>query len=103
MRNGTRVYKLKILSVMLMVCHVGLKPSVILAHSEALKLGAALYQFWRGDLKSFSVAAGSQMFMTLNIFHGKVPSKIIIGMVSNAANSGDFIKNPYNFKDMNAH
>ena len=70
---------------------------------EALKLGPALYPFWRSDLKGFSVAAGSQTFMTDNIFHGKVPSKIIIGMVSNAAYSGDFSKNPYNFKHLDAN
>ena len=77
---------------MLKVCHVGLNPSVILAHNETLKLGPALYPFWRNDIKSFSVAAGSQSFMTDNIFHGKVPSKLIIGMVSNSAYSGDFSK-----------
>ena len=39
MRHGTNVYKLKILSALLKVCHVGLNPSVIIAHNEALKLG----------------------------------------------------------------
>ena len=46
MQNGIKVYKLKILSAVLKVCHVGLNPSVILAHNEALKLGSALYPFW---------------------------------------------------------
>ena len=41
--------------------------------------------------------------MTDNIFHGKVPSKLIIGMVSNSAYSGDFSKNPFNFQHMNAN
>ena len=40
--------------------------------------------------------------MTDNIFHGKVPSKVIIGMVFNVAYSGDLSKNPYNVKHMNA-
>ena len=98
-----KVYKLKILSAVLKVCHVGLNPSVILAHNEALKLGPALYPFWLSDIKSFSVAAGSQTFMTDNIFHGKVPSKLIIAMVSNSAYSGDFSKNPFNFQHMNTN
>ena len=38
--------------------------------------------------------------MTDNIFHGQVPSKIIIGMVSNSAYSGDYEKNPFNFMNM---
>ena len=78
MRNGVKVYKLKILSAVLKVCHVGLNPSVILAHNEALKLGPALYPFWRSDIKSFGAAAGSQTFIADNIFYGKVPSKLII-------------------------
>ena len=38
--------------------------------------------------------------MTDNIFHGKVPSKIIAGLVSLAAYSGEYILNPFNFKNM---
>ena len=75
----------------MLVCH----PAMILAHNESLKMGPALYPFWRSDIKSFSVAAGSLTFMTDNIYHGKVPSKLIIGMLSNAAYSGDFSKNLY--------
>ena len=33
MQNSVKVYKLKILSAVLKVCHVGLNPSVILAHN----------------------------------------------------------------------
>ena len=62
MQNGVKVYKFKILSAVLKVCHIGLNPSVIIAHNKALKLGPALYSFWWSDLKSLSVAAGSQTF-----------------------------------------
>ena len=41
--------------------------------------------------------------MTDNIFHGKVPSKMIIGMVGNAAYSGNYAKNPFNFENMNTN
>ena len=85
------------------VCHVTLNPSLLLAHNEALKLSPAIYPFWRSDIKSFSVASGSHTFMTDNIFHGKVPSKIIIGMVSNAAYSGNYGQNPFNFKNMSTN
>ena len=40
--------------------------------------------------------------MTDNSFYGKVPSKIIIGTVSNAVYSGDY-KNPFNFQNMNVN
>ena len=103
MRVGTNNYKLQINSAVLKVCHVALNPSLLLAHNEALKLSPAIYPFWRSDIKSFSVAGGSHTFMTDNIFHGKVPSKIIVGMVSNAAYSGDYIRNPFNYENMGAN
>ena len=89
MRSGIGNNKLKITSATLKVCSVSLHPSMIVAHNEALKISSALYQFWRSDIKSFSVTGRSRIFMTENIFHGKVPSKIIIGMISNSAYSGD--------------
>ena len=103
MRHGSKIYKLQIRSAILKVCHVSLNPSLMIAHNESLKLTPALYSFWRSDIKSFSVAQGSLTFMTDNIFHGKVPSKMIIGMVSNSAYSGDFGKNPFNFKHKDAN
>ena len=100
MTHGTGNLKLKITTAILKVCKVSVNPNMPLAHNEALKSSPALYPFWRSDLKSFSVASGCHTFMTDNIFHGKVPSKIIIGMVSNAAYSGDYTKNPFNLKNM---
>ena len=74
---------------------------MILSHDEAVKINPAIYPFWRSDIKSFSVAKGSLNFMTDNIYHGTVPSKLIIGMVSNARYSGEYNKNPSDFKHMN--
>ena len=36
-----------------------------------------------------------------NIYHGNVPSKIIVGMVSNNAYSGNYNLNPFNFLHKN--
>ena len=46
------------------------------------------------------MAKGALNFMTDNIYHGKVPSKLVIGMISNAGYSGDYDKNPFDFKHM---
>ena len=76
LRNGTKAYKLKITDAILKVCHISLDPKMIVAHNEALKISPALYPFWRSDIKSFTVASGSLSFMTDNIYHGKIPSKL---------------------------
>ena len=101
LRNGTKAYKLKITDAILKVCHISLDPKMIVAHNEALKISTALYPFWRSDIKSFTVAAGSLSFMTDNIYHGKIPSKLIIALVSNSAYSGSYDKNPFFFNHMN--
>ena len=101
LRHGSKAYKLKITDAILKVCHITLDPKMIVAHDEALKIGPALYPFWRSDIKSFTVAGGSLSFMTDNIYHWRVPSKIIIALVSNSSYSGSYDKNPYFFDHMN--
>ena len=101
MSNGTKDYKLKITDAVLKVCHISLDPKMIVAHNEALKISPALYPFWRSDFKSFTVASGSLSFMIDNIYHGKIPSKLIISLVSNSSHSGSYDKNPFFFNHMN--
>ena len=100
MRNGTKAYKLKITDAIPKVCHISSDPKMIVAHNEALKISPALYPFWKSDIKSLTVASGSLSFMTDNIYHGTIPSKLIIALVSNSAYSGTYDKNPFFFNHM---
>ena len=70
MRLGTKNYKLVITTAVLTVCYISLKPNLILAHDEALKIKTAIYPFWRSDIESFNVAKGSLNYMSDNIYHG---------------------------------
>jgi hypothetical protein len=36
-----------------------------------------------------------------NLFHGVLPTRIVLGIVSNAAYKGDFVENPFNFRHKN--
>ena len=83
---GTQSYKL-----VWKVCYISVNPNIIVAHDEALKISPVV-PFCRSDIKSFTVAKGSLNFMTGNIYHGTVPNKLIIGMVSNAGYSGYYRK-----------
>ena len=94
---NNKSYKLVITNAILKVCQVAVNPLMILAHDEALSKSPAVYPFWRSNVKSFTISPGSQTFMIDNIYHGHVPSKIIIGFVSNAAYSGNIKLNPFNF------
>ena len=103
MTSLEKKYKLKITDAIFKVCHVSVEPSMIVAHDEALQVSPALYPFWRSDVKSYNVPMGSHTFNSDNIYHGNVPSKIIIGMVDNAAYSGSYNTNPFNFQNMDVN
>ena len=103
MTPSDKKYKVVITNALLKVCQVSVNPSMILTHDQALSKTPAIYPFWRSDIKSFTIASGSRTFMTDNIYHGNVPSKIIVGMVSNDAYSGNYNLNPFNFVHKNVN
>ena len=78
-------------------------PAMILAHDKTLSESPAVYPFWSSNVKSFTISPGSQTFMIDNIYHGNVPSKIIIGFVTNDAYSGNIKLNPFNFVHENVN
>ena len=96
-------YKVVITNALFKVCQVVINPAIILAHNQALSKTPAIYPFWRSDIKSFTIPTGGQTFMIDNIYHGNVPSRIVIPMVSNDAYSGDMKKNPFNFLHKNVN
>ena len=101
LRNDNKAYKLKITDAILKVCHISLDPKMIVAHNEALKISPALYPFWRSDIKKFTVASGSLSHMTDNIYHGKIPSELIIAIVLNSSYSGSYDKTLFKHINLN--
>ena len=94
---GDKAYKLTIEDAELIVCYLSLNPSMIVVHNERLSKGPALYPYLKSSVKAFAIAKGSHTWAMDDIFHGFVPSKLIVAFVSSAAYSGDFTKNPFNF------
>ena len=48
--------------------------------------------------KVFTYSAGPSSLNINNAVQGKIPNRMIIGLVSNAAYNGDYTKNPFNFQ-----
>ena len=94
-------YNIEIVDACLKLCSVKVNPSVQLAHAEVLEKHPAVYPYKRSVIKTFSVP---KVFFDLcidDIFQGEVPTKMIMGIVSSAAYSGSYQKNPFNFKNYN--
>ena len=97
MTGDDEEYRVQITSAILRVCHVRVSNAVILAQNEALNLSPALYPYWRSNFKTISVPAGVTTVTSDDIFHGSVPSKLVVAMVKTGAFQGDYELNPYNF------
>ena len=97
MTGEKEAYKVQITSAILRVCHVKVSNEVIVAQDEVLSLHPALYPYWKSNFKTISVPSGLTTVTSDDIFHGSVPSKLIVAMVQTSAFQGNYSLNPYNF------
>ena len=94
-------YKVIITEVMLKAAMVGIYPDIVESHARTLKYKPAIYPFNRTDVKTFAVPKGQYNVNLDDIFQGKIPNTLVLGMVSADAYAGDLTKNPFNFKHYN--
>lgn len=87
----------------LKVCQVTVNPDFILGHQEALKHSPALYPFTRSEIKTYNAAKGIKNFRIDNVFNGDIPNRLVVGLVSGEAYSGNYKKNPFNFANYKAN
>ena len=93
-------YNVKILEIKLLMRQILIEPSIVSAHEKLLSKQPAMYQLDNLTLKTFSLTKGSSSFLTENIFPGKLPSKIVFGLVNASDFHGSF-SNPFNFRHHN--
>ena len=91
-------YKVIISEVMLKAAMMGIHPDILKTHSRALEDGPARYPLLKTEVKTFAVSKGQYNVNLDDIYQGKIPNRLILGMVSADAYSGDLTKNPFNFK-----
>lgn len=94
-------YKIKIDLASLYVRKVNVTPSVMLAHEKALEKGVIKMPIRRIDVKTFALPRGLQSSTIANAFIGQLPTRIILGLVTNSAYNGAINKNPFNFHHHN--
>ena len=94
-------YKTVIDNAILYVKKVKLNPAVTLAHANVLKKNNMLFPIQRVGCKVFSIPAGSLSSYREAIISGQLPTKIVIGLVKNAAYNGSHNMNPFNFEHFN--
>ena len=92
-------FQLKIVDATLMVQKVAAVPALIESYNTMLEEDHTLKYFLRTpSINYYTIEQGSSQFMRDDLFMGKIPHKIIIGMVDTDAYHGKRDKNPFNFK-----
>lgn len=91
-------YKVILTEVKFKACKVTLSPELIAAHAQTIKKTPAIYPFTRTDVKTYAVSSGQYNISLNDMFQNEVPTRIIVGFIGGSAYSGDYKKNPYNFK-----
>ena len=100
---ATPDYKTVMTDASLSVCMVTPSPQTLIAHQDIMvkKKRSAMYPYMKTDVKKYSMSQGHYCFNADNIYLGKVPNRILIGMVKEKSTVGDYEGNPYNFKHFN--
>ena len=92
-------YKISINECKISVRKCKLSPSTFVALAKTLELGNAKYPISRSVCKSFIIPQGSLSICQENLFTGQLPSKLVLGCVSNNAFNGSYDTNPFNFEN----
>ena len=85
----------------LFVRKVKIMSSVFLAHAKTLERGTAKYPIKRVVCKSFAIPQNYLDMTHEKLFSGQLPTRIVIGLVSNRAFNGHVESNPFNFHHFN--
>ena len=72
-------YKVKIISVIMLVRKVQLSPSVFLDHAKALECGLAIYPISHVVCKTYTIPVGNWTEITICFLPGKFPARLVIG------------------------
>ena len=95
---GATGCKAKIIHASMFVRKVKLMPSVFLAHVKTLERGTAKYPIRRVVCKSFTIPQNYLDVSHEKLFSGQLPTRVVIGLVSNRAFNGHLQSNPFNFR-----
>jgi hypothetical protein len=92
-------YKVIITKASLEVPKVVLAPEVLIAHSQVLEDTPAIFPYMKSEIKKHNLTSGCHDAEINNPFMGRIPSELILGLVTDTAHHGSYKKNPFNFQN----
>ena len=74
---------------------------IFVAHTKALDVAPAKYIMERVEVRALTIDSGVTSKNIENVIHGRLPRRVYIAFVDNAAYTGSYLKNPFNFEHCN--
>ena len=100
--GDAKSYALQLDEVFLLVKKHKISPAFKIATETKLQTNNILYPIRRVEMKYFSRGTGLSDFTIQNLSAGRLPRRIILGMVTSEAFHGSLKLTPYNFRLFNA-
>ncbi|NJL55213.1 hypothetical protein HC928_08515 [bacterium] len=91
-------YKVIVTKASLEVTMIDVDPLISVAHAELLKTRPAIFPYIKTEVKKYTLGKGVYSGEVNDPFSGRVPSEMIIGLVSDQANHGAIRANPFLFE-----
>lgn len=96
------VYKVDIMDISLIMCHVTPSNQLLLAHQKLMEDNIpARYFYVQEELRKFTIPKGQSSFFCENMFNSTCPDRMVLMLCDSAAVSGSYTANAFNFKHHN--
>jgi len=98
MTNDNKRYKLKMMDMKLYVRFITLSNELTSKHINLFEKRPAIYPLLKTVIKTKQYATGLQAVSWPNMFVGRLPKSLILGILASENFNGNYAKNPFNFK-----
>ena len=98
-KDNAPSYRLAIQEASIFIDKVKIAEHVYLPQQKGLMQANAVYPISYVTMKSISIPTGNLFGPQDTIFLGQIPTHMIVGFVDNDSSSGNYKKNPFNFKN----
>ena len=91
-------FKVRVEDVKFLACLVTLNPAHQAKIEERLKKTTLKYPLQAAEMYNVPLVAGTPRVKKDDLFDGRVPSRMVVGLVNSEAFEGNYKKNPFNFQ-----
>ena len=96
-------FKVKVEDVKFLACLVTLNPAHQAKIEERLKKTTLKYPLQVAEMYNIPLIKGTPRAKKDDLFDGRVPSRMVVGLVNSEAFEGNYKKNPFNFQHYNVN